>query len=101
MNEKVYEEVCTNIVLPPTQKSHIYLWKLINFDPKTQIQPNKQIKLKLSNCDKTKFVSVQLEESFREIYVLKRVNKLCLIKITKKVGKFSLFCLLFDTFKGL
>jgi len=86
-------------ILPPTRKK-LYLSNLITFDPKKQFQQNKQIKLKVSNCDNNKFVWHKLILKLRKINVLKSVNKLWVDQSNKKVDKFCLFSSLFKYFQG-
>jgi len=67
------------------------------------IGQNFLIKLKLSNCDKinVNFCKLMLYGNYREIQIPKSVNKLLFCQKLKKVGKFSLFCLLFKYSKML
>jgi len=92
--------VCMNlflVLIPYTssdpKKSRISLWKLITLYPNKQIWPNKLIKLKLSNHDN----DCNWWYSFREINVLKSVNKLRFEQNNKKWANLVYFYF----FKGL
>ena len=92
------------IILPPTRKkSRISLWKLITFSPKKQIQPNKLIKLKESNCDNNKFVWVNLILKLQRNSISKKCQQTFFKSKIGKSGqnKFNLFTLklFFEVFK--